>query len=46
MRGEGAYEGLTALMGIRLTEDPCGMGIRGVVFDGEMPPFPELPPAE
>ena len=50
--GEGAYEGLTALQWTNLVDDTCSCGdpdnlcqwdIRGLVFEGEMPPVPAVP---
>ena len=37
--GQGAYEGLTAVMEADFTDD-CGFDIRGVVVDGELPATP------
>lgn len=51
LTGEGAYEGLTALQWANLVDDTCSCGnpdnlcewdIRGLVFEGEMPPVPGL----
>lgn len=44
LSGEGAYEGLSAYLLIDFSETPAV--VQGTVFAGEMPPFPELPPAE
>ena len=44
MRGEGAYEGLTAIV-VMDKEGVDHAPFVGVIFEGEMPPFPE-PPAE
>jgi hypothetical protein len=41
LTGAGAYEGLSAYLIVDVTEDP--MTVEGVIFAGEMPPFPELP---
>jgi len=52
LTGEGAYEGLTALQWTNLVDDTCSCGnpdnlcewdIRGLVFEGEMPPVPAVP---
>jgi hypothetical protein len=45
-RGTGDYEGLSALT--IASEDSFGLwfDIDGVIFPGELPPYPELPPAE
>jgi hypothetical protein len=49
LTGEGAYAGLTALQWTNLVDDTCSCGnpdnlcewdIRGLVFEGEMPPVP------
>ena len=51
LTGEGAYEGLTAALWSRLVDDqcfpgdpdnPCVHDIRGLVFEGEMPPVPSV----
>ena len=39
LTGAGAYEGLTAYLTVDWTEDPAA--VQGVIFAGEMPPFPE-----
>ena len=44
LSGEGAYEGLSAYLFIDATEDQ--IAVEGVIFAGELPPFPELPAAE
>jgi len=50
LTGEGAYEGLTTAFWSRLLDDQCFPGhpdtrcvhdVRGLVFEGEMPPLPE-----
>jgi len=41
LTGAGAYEGLSAILIVDPTEDPPT--VEGVIFAGEMPPFPELP---
>ena len=41
LRGEGEYEGLSTYLLFDWTEDP--IAVEGVVFAGDMPPFPELP---
>lgn len=48
MTGEGAYEGLTALVANRFRADPCGWDVQGLLFKGEPPSMPEWlePPAE
>ena len=38
LAGEGAYHGLTAVLMSRYSEDPCGWDIRGMVFEGVIPP--------
>ena len=45
-RGTGAYEGLSALQ--ILSQGGFGLSFYsdGVIFPGELPPYPELPPAE
>ncbi len=55
LTGEGAYEGLTAVWEEKLVEDecycfvsmtglePCRWDVRGVIFEGEMPPLPARP---
>jgi hypothetical protein len=40
--GEGAYEGLTALWVEQLSQTSCSAEVRGVLFDGPVPPAPEL----
>ncbi len=49
--GEGAYEGLTALQWTNVVDDTCSCGdaenlcawdIRGLVFEGQMPPIPSV----
>jgi hypothetical protein len=49
LTGEGAYEGLTVAFWSRLVDDqcfpgdpdnPCVHDVRGLVFEGEMPPVP------
>jgi hypothetical protein len=40
LRGEGAYEGFTALWTERYSEELCGWEFEGVVFEGEAPPAP------
>jgi hypothetical protein len=42
LTGEGAYEGLTAILGMLFSEDPCGWQVRGFVFEGQMPKLPEV----
>ena len=43
--GEGAYEGLTALMEMDFdVQNPvCAWDVHGYVIEGQLPPFPELP---
>ena len=41
LTGEGSYEGLVALMTYPQEED--GEGMQGVIIDGGLPPFPEMP---
>ena len=41
LTGADAYEGLSAYLVVDGTEDPPT--VEGVIFAGEMPPFPELP---
>jgi len=41
LTGAGAYEGLSAYLIVDPTEDPPT--VEGVIYAGEMPPFPELP---
>jgi hypothetical protein len=43
--GEGEYEGLGAIWESSWLHDECGWDVRGMVIDGELPPFPE-PPTE
>jgi len=52
LTGERAYEGLTAVQWtnvvddvcscVDLSADPCAWDIRGLVFEGEMPPVPSV----
>ena len=44
MTGAGAYEGLSAYLIVVGTEDPTT--VEGVIYEGELPPFPELPAPE
>ena len=44
MTGSGAYEGLSAYLLIDFSEDP--VAVEGVIYEGELPPFPELPAPE
>jgi len=44
MTGSGAYEGLSAYLFTDFTEDPPT--VEGVIYEGELPPFPELPAPE
>ena len=41
LTGAGAYEGLSAYLIVDPTEDPPT--VEGVIVEGDMPPFPELP---
>ena len=41
LTGEGAYDGLTAVVGGTWSDDPCGSELRGLIFAGEPPPMPE-----
>ena len=43
LSGEGTYEGLSAFLSVDIAREP-GV-IKGMVIEGELPPFPE-PPAE
>ena len=52
LTGEGADAGLTALQWTNLVDDSCACWepdnqceweIRGFVFEGELPPYPEVP---
>jgi hypothetical protein len=42
LTGEGGYAGLTAILGMRLREDPCGWDVRVFVFEGQMPELPAV----
>ena len=44
LTGAGAYEGLSAYLIVDGTDDPAT--IEGVIYEGELPPFPELPAPE
>jgi hypothetical protein len=44
MTGAGAYEGLSAYLFWDFSEDPPT--VEGVIYEGELPPFPELPAPE
>jgi hypothetical protein len=44
LRGEGGYEGLTAIATIE--GQGAGMEVRGVVLDGDLPPDPDAPDEE
>ena len=52
LEGEGAYAGLTALQWANVVDDTCSCGspdnlcawdIRGLIFEGQMPPTPSVP---
>jgi hypothetical protein len=45
LAGEGAYEGLTAIVESAFDSVACVWQWRGLVVDGDLPPYPE-PPAE
>ncbi len=46
LAGSGAYEGLSALLTLSQDEFGFSFDADGVIFPGELPPYPELPPAE
>ena len=41
LEGEGAYEGLSAIMAVRFLFPECAMDTRGLIVGGEAPPTPE-----
>jgi len=44
MTGAGAYEGLSAYLFVDFSEGPPT--VEGAIYEGELPPFPELPAPE
>ena len=45
-KGAGAYDGLSAYLVKELYAGELPYPIRGLIFEGDLPPFPEMPPTE